>query len=101
MFQSDEPNPSCHCRGRDALCGYSSCCALLICQLLSLLNEAVGIGLEAELLVCGSITTCDLMRVFLSNLAGFNAIGLFGRADLVSLVSGVQNACKIEGASEV
>ena len=68
-----------------------------VCELLSLLNEAVGIGLEAELLVCGSITTCDLMRVFLSNLAGFNAIGLFGRADLVSLVPGIQNACKIIG----
>jgi hypothetical protein len=40
------------------------------------------------------------MRVFLSNLAGFNAIGLFGRADLVSLVSGIQNAREIEGASE-
>ena len=39
------------------------------------------------------------MSIFVSDLARFNAIGLFGRADLVALVSRVQDACEIEGAS--
>ena len=39
------------------------------------------------------------MSIFVSDLARFNAIGLFGRADFVALISRVQDACEIEGAS--
>ncbi|MGA8626569.1 MAG: hypothetical protein WB686_17800, partial [Pseudolabrys sp.] len=65
----------------------------------SLLNETVGIGFEAELSVSRSIATRDLMCIFISDLARFDTIGLFGRANLVALVSRVQDACEIEGAS--
>ena len=39
------------------------------------------------------------MRVFFSNLARFDTIGFFGRADFVTLVARIQDAREIEGAS--
>ena len=63
-------------------------------ELLSLLDEAVSIGAKAELRVGGSITTRDLLSIFFSDLARFNAIGLLGGANLVALRLGSRMRAK-------
>lgn len=68
-------------------------------QLLTLLNEALSVGFEAELSKSRGIFPADFMGEFFGCLPGFDPALFFRPADLVAVAPRVQDPSEVVGAS--